>query len=405
MKRVFSIGVFALLAIAAQSKPSSFIQSSTTAATPAPVKDLQTEAQRVFQQGQAALNEGQLDRAESAFRKVLLLDTRSAAAHANLGVVEMRRKDWEKALVELHAAKKLAPQMTGIRLNIGLVEYHRANYAAAIPFFESAARDQPALVQARYLLGLCYSFVERPVDAVRALEPLWPQMSGQFMYLYVLANVAFRAGDKSLDQRALDRLVEVGQDRPEFHLLMGKALLNHNDEQKALEELQKAAAANPNLPFVHFYLGIAYRRLSQPELAEQEFRQDIALEPDAGFNYEQLGKLYLQVGREDEAEKAFQDALRQEPRLPASLTELAKLDLRRGKMAEALKKADQAEKLAPETQGLHFIRGQILQRMGRKVEAKVEFDAARKSLMIGMERDRAALQHETVPDPDLAREP
>ena len=66
MKRVFSIGVFALLAIAAQSKPSSFIQSSTPAATPAPVKDLQTEAQRVFQQGQAALNEGQLDRAESA---------------------------------------------------------------------------------------------------------------------------------------------------------------------------------------------------------------------------------------------------------------------------------------------------------------------------------------------------
>jgi len=405
VKRVFVVA-FAFLAAAACSESSSVRQNpAPPVASPALAKDVSAEAKRIFRDGQAALNQGDLDRAEAAFRKVLQLDRNSAAARANLGVVEMRRKQWDRALVELREAQRLAPRMTGIRINIGLVEYRRANYAAAIPPFESALRDDPELLQPRYLLGLCYTFVERPADAVRTLEPLWPKMSDQFVYLYVLANAAFRSGNRAVDEKALERLVEVGRDTPEFHLFMGKALLNHDDDQKALDELQKAAAANPNLPFLHFYLGILYRRVSQPELAEKEFRKDIELEPDTGYNYEQLGKLYVQMGRHDEAEKAFRDALAQEPRLPASLTELAKFELRRGETDEALKKADRAEKLAPETPGLHFVRAQILERMGRKVEAKAEFAAARKSLVGGLERDRARSESETVPDPELARQP
>jgi len=394
-----------MLGAAAEPGQLSLQQNSLPAQNPATAKERQGEAQRIFQEGQAALNQGELDHAEAAFLKVLKLDRKSAAAHANLGVVEMRRKKWEKALVELHAAQALAPQITGIRVNIGLVEYRRANYEAAIPPFESAVRDQPDLLQARYLLGLCYMFVERPADAVRALEPLWPQMSDQFVYLYVLGNAAFHSGNQDLDDKASRRLIEVGGDTPQFHLLMGKALLNRDDDQKALSELKQAAAANPNLPFLHFHLGIAYRRLSQPDLAEQEFRKDIELAPDAGYNYEQLGKLYQQMGREAEAERAFRDALAQEPRLPASLTELAKIDLRRGETNQALKEVDQAVTLAPETQGIHFVRGQILQRLGRTTEAKSEFEIARKSLAAGVERDRARSNRETVPDPELARQP
>src|SRR5262245_37843079 len=44
---------------------------------------------RIFASGQAALAKGALDEAEADFRKVLRLDPRSAAAHANLAVVAM----------------------------------------------------------------------------------------------------------------------------------------------------------------------------------------------------------------------------------------------------------------------------------------------------------------------------
>ena len=56
---------------------------------------------------------------------------------------------------------------------------------------------------------------------------------------------AFYSGDKDLDQKATQRLIEVGGDSPQFHLLMGKALLGHSDDEKALAELKKAEPPIP----------------------------------------------------------------------------------------------------------------------------------------------------------------
>src|SRR5215470_3594264 len=56
------------------------------------------DARRWFDAGQSALATGNLDAAERDFQKVLSADPRSGAAYANLGVVAMRRKQWDKAL-------------------------------------------------------------------------------------------------------------------------------------------------------------------------------------------------------------------------------------------------------------------------------------------------------------------
>src|SRR5450755_3437767 len=71
-----------------------------------------------FAQGQLALQSGHLSAAEAAFRKVLSADPRSGAAYANLGVIAMRRKQWDLALPLLQKAAALDSKMTGVRLNI-----------------------------------------------------------------------------------------------------------------------------------------------------------------------------------------------------------------------------------------------------------------------------------------------
>src|SRR6266481_9807318 len=116
------------------------------------------DLQKTFGEGEAALQRGELDTAEAAFRKVLAADPRAGAAYANLGVIAMRRKAWDHALSLLQRAEKLEPKMAGIRLNIGLVKYRRGDYAGAIEPFASVVREQPDAQQARYLLGLCHLF-------------------------------------------------------------------------------------------------------------------------------------------------------------------------------------------------------------------------------------------------------
>jgi Flp pilus assembly protein TadD len=48
----------------------------------------------IFQQGTTALANGQLKAAEQAFRQVIQINPRSAAALGNLGVVFMRQYQW-----------------------------------------------------------------------------------------------------------------------------------------------------------------------------------------------------------------------------------------------------------------------------------------------------------------------
>src|SRR5260370_31806718 len=73
------------------------------------------DPQTWFAKGQAALQAGDLDAAEAAFRRVLAADPRAGSAYANLGVIAMRRKDWEHAIKLLDRAEKLEPKMYGIR--------------------------------------------------------------------------------------------------------------------------------------------------------------------------------------------------------------------------------------------------------------------------------------------------
>ena len=85
------------------------------------------------------------------------------------------------------------------------------------------------------------------------------------------------------------RLLEVGGDSPEFHLLMGKAHLNREEYDNAIKELQLAAHASPRLPFVHFYLGLTAMKKQDFDTAEAEFLKDAEIEPDVPYNYDQLG--------------------------------------------------------------------------------------------------------------------
>ncbi len=356
-------------------------------------------------QGEAALRQGDLEGAEKAFQQALAVDPDAVGAYANLGVVYMRRRRWAEALNVLHEAEKRAPQVAGIRLNIGLVYYRQNDFRHAIPAFESVLRDQPDSAQARYLLGLCYFFTDRYQEAAQTLEPLWPQESGKLIYLYVMEIAAEKSGLSALRDRALERFLQVGQDTPQLHLLLGKAYLMEAREDKAVPELEQAARADPTLPFVHFNMGLAYRRQHDFTHAKAEFLKDVAIEPDVAFNYDELGAVCSSLQQEGEAEHYFREALRRDSHLASSYFGLAKIHEHQGKFPAALAALDSAGRLNPSSASIHYLRGQILLHMGRRQEAKSEFDIAgttQKQTRDELERE---VSGEQLPSPEIALEP
>ena len=184
------------------------------------------DPKKLFESGEAALQAGKLDQAERDFRQVLALQPGIAGAYANLGVIAMRRKQWPQALEMLRRAEKLAPEMLGLKLNEGLVYFRQNQFGRAIAPFEAVVEKAPDSFQARYLLGLCYFFTNKWADTVSALSPLWSQASDQLNYLYVLGIAAYKEKDSALEEKALGHLVEIGENSAEFHLLMGKAVVD-----------------------------------------------------------------------------------------------------------------------------------------------------------------------------------
>jgi protein O-GlcNAc transferase len=129
------------------------------------------------------------------------------------------------------------------------------------------------------------------------------------------------------------------------------------------------------------------------------------VEPDLPDTYEQLGQFYQRAGDNEEAEKFFHEALKRNPQMPASLFGLAKIYLQGEKYREALSALDAALRLAPESQSAHFLRGQVLARLGRREEAQAEFATAKKMVNADLSRRRESLGDQRVPNPELAQPP
>jgi tetratricopeptide (TPR) repeat protein len=384
-------------------------QTPAAHASSTPNKLAPSRIATVFREGEEALHAGDLDRAESSFRRVLAADPASAGAYSNLGVVAMRQQHWDEAVRLFSKASKLAPSVSGIRLNIGLAYYRQNRYDAAIAPLESVLRDQsssgrvssnqPASGQARYLLGLCYFFTGHYADAAHTLEFLWPEQAGNLAYLYVLGVAAQHAKLADLEKRAISHMLEIGRDSAQFHLFMGKAHLNREETADAIVELSHAAELDPKLPFVHFNLGVAYLRQQDYERAKTEFLKDIALEPDIPFSYDQLGLLFFQAGNDSDSEHNFQEALRCDPNFPSVHLGLARVRLRQGKYAEALLSAEAAEKLAPENAQVLSLKGQILEKLGRHTQAQATLQRYR--ALLEQQRAQRERQMEGPPDPEL----
>jgi tetratricopeptide (TPR) repeat protein len=341
-------------------------------AAPRALAQLAPELMPVFNEGQTALQRNDLAAAERAFRAVLQKDPKAVGALANLGVVYMHERRWNKALEQFQAAEKLAPNVTGIRLNIGLAYYRQSLFRDAIAPLESVVRDTPSSTQAQYLLGLCQFFTGKYTAALPHLQAVWGEQSSNLAYLYTVVIVSDKAGDNALRDKAVARMLEVGHDSAEMHLFMGKAYATRDETDKAAEEFAKAAELNPRLPFVHYYLGIVAHIRNDLPRAKDEFLQEAVIDPDVAFNYDELAGVCYLLQDNACAEKYYRRAVELDKTLATAWYGLARVYQDTQRYPEALKAVDGALALDAKSASLHFLRGQVLLRLRRENQARLE---------------------------------
>ena len=205
----------------------------------------------------------------------------------------------------------------------------------------------PVLLFTAVVLGGCAT--TSPEDEIRRLEARSAYESG----VKAISESRVSLGLSSLRQAA-----EIEPQNPLYHNAVGAVLLNIGRFPDAQVEFQKAVELDPTYADAFHNLGSAYAEQGKWEEAIVAYRkalaQTIYASPENTYN--NLGYAYWAIDRRQEAEDAFRAALQLEPKLVPS----------------------------------HFWLGVLLEKEGRKDEAKAHFQAARDLEPASMLGKRAA---------------
>ena len=156
----------------------------------------------------------QLELAQSAFRRAVILDPASASAHNNLGNINYRLGDCAGAEYELAQAASLAPASLSAVSQLAVVMFECGDVSGSIPYFERALTLEGAVFTPPVYTYLSRAYVEvgRFEDAVRRAQQgalLPPETAAAHFYLgraYLARNAA---GDVAAARGAFERALEL----------------------------------------------------------------------------------------------------------------------------------------------------------------------------------------------------
>lgn len=147
------------------------------------------------------------DLAMGFMQKTVMLNSRHAKAHAEIGLMHYRTKNFGEAKKEIDIALKLSPETYSSYYYLGKIEKDAKDLGAAIKSFEKAQRDPEIKQKAIIEHGSCYMLANRydnaAMDFQRAIELDKENLNGETLYArYFLATCyeKSRQIDKAIEQ-------------------------------------------------------------------------------------------------------------------------------------------------------------------------------------------------------------
>ncbi len=345
-----------------------FICSSLAAQT-----SIRGEIQVHFERAQTALGANQLDTAANEFRHILQLDPKSAAAHANLGMIAYRQANYTEAIQSFSAAVKLNPSLWDAQAFLGISHVRLGHRHEGRPFLERSFQHvQNQSLRTEVGLDLIRIAQESNTlgSVTTVLQDLLQSTPNDPEVLYAAYRV-----HSDLAAHALETLAKSAPDSARLHQILAQAALTQDDVVGAIAEYRKVLQIDPHVPGAHLELGRAIIQASQDEAARhealKEFEAELAANPrDADSEYE-LGQIYSLRSNLDAAAQHYLRALQLRPDLVDAHLALGKILSGRSD-AEAFEHFREAARLDPGNEVAHYRLSQAYRKAGKNEEADRE---------------------------------
>ncbi len=216
--------------------------------------------------------------------------------------------------------------------------FAQSKYREAVIQYSNALQIDPSFAQAHYQLGEAYLKLGDPSRAYQELQRTIELTPDNYRARLDVANLLMvSSNEDSLKQARvqLDVLREKQPQNPEVLQAWADYYAAGNNLGAALEEMQKAIAADPNRSESYLDLALLQVRSNLPDQAEANFKKAAALDPKAMNAQIALGLFYQQHSRLAEAEQQFKHAISVDPKDLSPREALVRVYIVEGKKAEA----------------------------------------------------------------------
>ena len=300
--------------------------------------------------GQQAMLHGDYATAEEDFQQLEKMDPGIAEVHATLAAICFKRREYDKAIREIHTALRLKPGLPRLDSLLGLSLGEEDQYAEALPYLEKGFR-QGADPEVRRMCGLellrAYTNLDRDADAVEtalAMNRFYPN-DPEVLYHTgrIYGNFAYETMEKLHDTAPGSVWMLQAQ---------GEANESQKDWEAAIAAFNHVLALEPGRPGIHYQLGRVYLgrfrdggNAQDRDAAMKEFNAELASDPRNGNAAYELAYLEAEAGDSAAAAEQYRQLVEMYPDFEEALVGLAGVDLASEKAAAAVPLLERAVKL------------------------------------------------------------
>ena len=266
--------------------------------------------------------------------------------------------------------------MPGLRLNLGLALFKSGDLKEAIQEFSILLKAQPDNQQLNTLIGMAHYGLAEYRDAVPFLQVAAAHDAKNLPLRLALAHCCLWTKQNQCVLEVYREILDLDPNSAEADMVAGEALDEMKDNEGSTKMFRAAVKANPKEPNVHFGLGYLLWSQKQYKEAAIEFHAELANDPNHLQAMLYLGDADIQMNQMEEAKPLLERVVKLNPSLGLGHLDLGIIYVESDHNTEALRQFNLAEKLTPDDVNVHWRLGRLYRAMGRKDEAKAEFDKA-----------------------------
>lgn len=248
----------------------------------------------LFNQGNAAMRNGNFADAADAYRRVTELRPAFPEGYFSLGLALEQSHQYADAVTALKKARTLKPALKGVNLFLGIACYRLNDFASAEQALARQTEQEPKNAAGWMWLGVVDLAADKidaaaaALDKAAVLDPRNPDIEYHRGRAHLL-----------ISKSAYQAMFEAAPDSWRVHEVLGQADAEAYRTEDAIGEFRLALRSAPNEPGLHEQLGDALWTDGKLQEADDAYNEELKIDPSSAVTMYKLGS--LRVIRDDAA--------------------------------------------------------------------------------------------------------